>query len=68
MKKEYKELETELVHFDYGTEVNTCELVECFHEAPCPFGCRIDGTPICICDNGSVILPPCKADIIHVSG
>ena len=68
MKKEYKELETELVHFDYGTEVNTCELVGCLvHEAPPP-GCRIDGIPICICDNGSVILPPCRADIIHVSG
>ena len=58
MKKEYKELETELVHFDYGTEVNTCMEVECCHK----------GYGICICDTGSVILPPCREDIIHVSG
>ncbi len=64
MKKEYKELETELVHFDYGTEVNTCEAVECCHKA---HGICME-VAICICHNGSVILPPCRADIIHVSG
>ena len=59
MKREYKGLEMELVYFDTGNEVHTCELIGDCPEVACfTFGCRIDGIPICKCDN----------DIIHASG
>ena len=66
MKKEYKELETELVHFDYGTEVNTCEVVGCSAVECCDkaYGiCQDDA----ICED-SIPICKCNNDIIHASG
>ena len=64
MKKKYQELEMEMVYFDTGTEVHTCEFVEACPQYKCPevaclgYGCRTYLIPICKCDN----------DIIHASG
>ncbi len=66
MKKEYRELEMELVHFDYGTEVHTCEFVEacpghgCAEVAVCPHG------PV-ICEFEPPFICKCDGDIIHAS-
>ena len=60
MKKKYQELEMEMVYFDYGTEVHTCEIVEACPEHGCMGDAVIceDSIPICKCNN----------DIIHASG
>ena len=59
MKKNYPKLEMDLVHFDIGTEVHTCDDVGICVEVACrELNCRTDGIAVCRCDN----------DIIHASG
>ena len=59
MKKEYKDLELEIVNFAAEDVITTsvlppCKnlgcstiLQPCPHEAPCPFGCECDGGYAC---------------------
>ena len=59
MKKKYQELEMEMVYFDTGVEVHTCDEVAICPEVACrELNCRTDGIAVCRCDN----------DIIHASG